>query len=320
MRFYAAPMEGITGYVFRNAHHRYYPGIDRYVTPFIVPNQNRSFGPRDRRDVLPEHNEGFTVIPQILTSHAGDFIKAALELKAMGYEEVNLNLGCPSKTVVTKGRGAGFLADIGKLETFLTEIYEKLDMKISVKTRIGISSPDEWEDLMKLYNKFRIEVLIIHPRSQQDYYKNQADWKVFGDALKASENPVCYNGDIFTVSDYEKLKDTFLPLQSVMVGRGLVADPQLVERIQSKTAPDKERLQAFHDEIYAGYQAYMSGERDVLFRMKELWFYLSWMFTDREPYIKKIRKSQRADEYENAVARLFREQELTEDGGFQPVM
>lgn len=316
MRFYAAPMEGITGYVFRNAHHRYYPGIDRYVTPFISPNQNRGFGPRERRDILPEHNEGLTVIPQILTSCAEDFIKAALELKKLGYGEVNLNLGCPSRTVVTKGRGAGFLAEPVKLERFLDEIFEKLDMRISVKTRIGINGPDEWEALMKLYNKFPIEVLIIHPRSQQDYYKNHADWKIFDDALKESKNPVCYNGDIFTVSDYDKLKASFPTLQTAMIGRGLAANPQLAERIRAATPPDPDRLRAFHDEIYRGYQEYMSGERDVLFRMKELWFYLSWMFTNQERYMKKIRKSQRAKEYEAAVESLFREQKLAEDGGF----
>lgn len=318
MEYYFAPMEGITGYVYRNAHHRYYPGVSKYFTPFIAPNQNRSFSPRELRDILPEHNEGLVVVPQILTNKAEDFVKAATELKKMGYEEVNLNLGCPSRTVVTKGRGSGFLAQMEKLEQFLDEIYSKLDMRISIKTRIGKDSFDEWDGLMNLYNKYEMEELIIHPRLQQDYYKNKTNLKVFGDALTASKNPVCYNGDIFTEADYMELTASFPELKSVMLGRGLIANPQLGEQVCGGVALDKDRLRAFHDEIYKGYQEYMSGDRDVLFRMKELWFYLSGMFTNQERYVKKIRKSERAGEYEAVIENLFREQGLAEDGGFSP--
>lgn len=105
-----APMEGITGYVYRSAHHALFPHVDRYFTPFLQPNQNHRFASRERNDVLPEHNKGITLIPQILTNRAEDFIWMAGELEALGYDEVNLNLGCPSGTVVTKYKGAGFLA------------------------------------------------------------------------------------------------------------------------------------------------------------------------------------------------------------------
>lgn len=356
MRYYFAPMEGITGFVFRNAHHRYFPGVDQYFSPFIAPNQNRSFSPRERRDVLPENNEGVKLIPQILTNRAEDFVRAALELKDMGYDEVNLNLGCPSKTVVTKGRGSGFLADPEKLERFLDEIYTRLDMKISVKTRIGMDCEEEWQELIKLYNRFPIKELIIHPRIQKDYYKNTPRMDIFAQAMKDSRNRVCYNGDIFTVEEYKKLTASFPELEAMMLGRGLIANPWLAAILEGtvpggkgagekrkaetgeteeigteetetevtgreetvKEAADKERLRAFHDEIYAGYETYMSGDRDVLFRMKELWFYLSCLFTDSEAYLKKIRKSGSGGEYRMVVDRLFREQKLQKECGFKP--
>lgn len=348
MRYYFAPMEGITGFVFRNAHHRYFPGVDQYYSPFIAPNQNRSFSPRERRDVLPGNNEGVRLIPQILTNRAEDFVRAALELKDMGYAEVNLNLGCPSKTVVTKGRGSGFLADTEKLERFLDEIYTRLDMKISVKTRIGMDCEEEWQELIKLYNRFPIKELIIHPRIQKDYYKNTPRMDVFAQAMKDSRNRVCYNGDIFTVEKYKKLTATFPELEAVMLGRGLIANPWLAAILEGtvpggkgtgekrkaetevtetevtgreetvKEAADKERLRAFHDEIYAGYETYMSGDRDVLFRMKELWFYLSCLFTNSETYLKKIRKSGSGGEYRMVVDCLFREQKLQKECGFKP--
>ena len=323
MRYYAAPMEGITGFVFRNAHHRYFSGVDKYYSPFIAPNQNRSFSPRERRDILPENNEGVRLVPQILTNRAEDFVKAARDMNALGYEEVNLNLGCPSKTVVTKGRGSGFLAEREKLYQFLDEIYTRLDMKISVKTRIGRDSEEEWPELLELYNRFPMEELIVHPRIQQDYYKNVPRWEVFGSALEGSRSPVCYNGDIFTVEDYEKLTAAFPKVEAVMLGRGLIANPWLAEMLAGAEAVEEEaackgRLRAFHDEIYAGYEGYLSGDRDVLFRMKELWFYLSCLFEHSEPYLKKIRKSSHGSEYRAVVDSLFLEQPLAVRAGFKP--
>ena len=66
-------------------------------------------------------------------------------MQEYGYNEVNLNLGCPSKTVVTKGRGAGFLDRPDELDKFLDEIFRKCDVKISIKTRLGMDAPDEFE-------------------------------------------------------------------------------------------------------------------------------------------------------------------------------
>ena len=113
MEFYFAPMEGITGYIYRNAHQKFFPGMDKYFTPFLSPNENRALNPKEKKDILREHNIDLYVTPQILTNRADFFLRAARELKEeYGYEEVNLNLGCPSGTVVSKGKGAGFLGDL----------------------------------------------------------------------------------------------------------------------------------------------------------------------------------------------------------------
>ena len=66
MLFYLAPMEGITGYIVRNAYAHYFPYIDKYFTPFIIPNKSRRLKTKELRDILPENNKGITIIPQIL--------------------------------------------------------------------------------------------------------------------------------------------------------------------------------------------------------------------------------------------------------------
>lgn len=180
MKIYLAPLEGITGYTYRRALYNCFGGFDKYFIPFILPNQKGHLSTREKKDIMPENNEGMYAVPQILTKNAEDFIQTAETLQEYGYNEVNLNLGCPSKTVVTKGRGAGFLDRPDELDKFLDEIFRKCDMKISIKTRLGMDDPEEFEDLLTIYNKYPLEELIVHARVQKDYYKIRHVWKHLG--------------------------------------------------------------------------------------------------------------------------------------------
>ena len=310
MNFYFAPMEGITGYIYRNAHHHYFSGIDKYFSPFIQPNQNECFHSREIQDVMPQHNEQIPLVPQILTNRADLFIITAKKLEQMGYKEVNLNLGCPSKTVVSKMRGSGFLKEPVLLQKFLEEIFSVLTMKISIKTRIGMENPEEFYDLIEIYNRFPISELIIHPRLQTDYYKNTPNLSIFSEACRLSKNPLCYNGDLFTSRHYEQFCREFQTIDRVMIGRGFLVNPALAAQIQSGMTLTKDTLRAFHDEIYEGYQKVMSGDRNVLFKMKELWFYLIHLFLSSEKTAKQIKKAEKLSVYEKIVDHLFSDSEL----------
>lgn len=329
MELYFAPLEGITGYIYRNAFHSFYTGVDKYFIPFISPNQNRALSPKEIRDVLPEHNRGMHAVPQILTNRAEHFLRAAELLeKEYGYKEINLNLGCPSRTVVSKGKGAGFLAKPTELDAFLREIFENVKIKVSVKTRVGMESPEEFPFLLEIFNGYPLHELIVHSRIQKDYYNNTPDWKVFAEALRKSKTPVCYNGDIFTLEDYRRLKEEFPIVENVMLGRGLLMNPALAEEIkedgikEKKTeekeirekeikaekkaeCADRRRLKAFHDRLYDDYKQMMSGDKNVLFKMKEFWSYAENLFPEEKKLMKEIKKSSRLCDYEAAVRKLL---------------
>lgn len=323
MRFYMAPMEGITGYVYRNAYHRYFPPMDKYFTPFIVPNQNRTLKSRELNDVLPEHNQGMKVIPQILTNKSQDFLWCAGNLGELGYREVNLNLGCPSGTVVSKGRGAGFLSEPDKLDAFLEEIFLKTESAVSVKTRLGMWDESEFEDLMEVFNRYPLEELIIHPRVREDYYKNQPRLQGFAYGLTESRNPVCYNGNVADRESFRQIRDRFPQVDSVMLGRGVIANPGLVEALKGEeegcrqegrlSEPLKTRFISFHQSLLEGYREVMSGERNVLFKMKELWTYMDSLFEGGSKLKKQIKKAERLEEYQAAVEMLFQEAEWRGD-------
>ena len=309
MNLYFAPLEGISGYIYRNAQADYFEKADKYYSPFLAPNQNRSISPKEYKDIAPEHNEDITLVPQIMANNAEIFLKAAQELEQLGYKEINLNLGCPSRTVVTKYRGAGFLAKPDALEQFLEEVYSKLNIRLSLKTRLGMEDEEEFEHLLDIYNKFPVSELIIHPRVQTDYYKNTPRMESFLNALEKSKNPVVYNGDIFNKEKYQQVMKQ-MDVSGVMLGRGVLANPALFGEIRGTEKLSKERLWEFHERLLADYTQEMSGERNVLFKMKELWFYLAWSFTNTEKYEKKIRKAQHLSDYRLVVKQLFFEQEL----------
>lgn len=310
MKFYLAPMEGITVFVYRNAYASLFGEMDKYFTPFIMPNQKRIFRTREFRDVLPEHNEGLYVVPQILTRKAEEFQKTAEKLKEMGYQEVNLNLGCPSKTVVSKGKGSGFLKDLDELDEFLDQIFERVDLKISVKTRIGMFDPEEFEEILEVYNRYPLHELIIHPRVQEQFYNGHVHMDVFEDAFQKSVNPVCYNGDILLPDDVRNLSERFPDLEAVMIGRGILRNPALVCQIRGGEKLTKEKLFALHDMVYEGYQQYISGEKNVLFKMKDFWNNPIQMLTNHKKYAKKIRKAQRLSDYEKIIRLLYEEQDV----------
>ena len=228
----------------------------------------------------------------------------------MGYNEVNLNLGCPSGTVVSKNRGSGFLVKQEALDAFLDEIYTASVTKISVKTRIGKDDPEEFYELIEIFNKYPMEEIIIHPRIQKDFYKNKPNLNVFRDALSLSKNPVSYNGDICTVNDYNEFTSAFPSVDTVMIGRGFIANPGLINDIKNNIKLDKNLLKEFHDKLYEDYKGYLYGDRNVLFKMKELWFYMIPLFSDNAKYAKKIKKSEKLRDYEETVTSLFREQDI----------
>lgn len=329
MRTSFAPMEGITGYVFRNAHRAVYRGADRYFTPFLAPGASHVLSSREKNDILPENNRNVCLIPQILTNRAEDFLWLCGVLADYGYREVNLNLGCPSGTVTAKKKGAGFLLFRGELDRFLESVFEgiyseELPVRVSVKTRIGMEDPGEFPDLLAIYNRYPLSELIIHPRIRNDYYEGFPRMEYFRTGLMESAAPVSYNGNLFSAADakavakeWEKVRPGME--QSFMLGRGAVASPWIFEEICHESdkpcsAGDiRDRFIRFHDLLLEGYEEIMSGDRNVLFKMKELWFYLGCHFPGCEKEMKRIKKAQKLSDYRDAAARLMADSRFDAD-------
>lgn len=299
-----APMESITGPVFRRVHKEIYGGVDNYFTPFLVANKNHSFKRRETREFIPYDPN---LIPQVLASNPQDFIWAAKVLKEAGYSEVNLNLGCPMPTVVTKKKGAGLLRDLDYLDCYLGEIFEGEDLpNISIKTRTGFENSDNAADIGKLYAKYPIAEVIIHPRSREEYYNGTVDMNAFHKMREQLSCPVCYNGDIRSAEDFERLRKEIPDINHFMIGRGLLANSALALEIRGKK--DKTGTKILCNYLTVLWDEYVKDsldEKSILFKMKELWYYLEWRYPEAAEEIKEIKKSKTAVEYKVLVKKVL---------------
>lgn len=289
MELYFAPLEGVTDFTFRMTHRKYYGGPDRYYIPFLTPTQTHVLAPKERREVLPAHNLDTHAVPQLLTKSSEDFNWAAQVLKDLGYGMVNLNLGCPSGTVVPKGKGSGFLADPDRLDAFLEEVFTAGVLPVSVKTRLGLRNPEEFDEILEIYAKYPLAELIIHPRTREEMYQGPLHPEYYEKAVTALSCPVCYNGDIRTADQIRALADRQTPPAAVMIGRGLIADPGLALRWQGKK-PAAETFGAFCDELSLAYLERFGSQKNTLMRMKHLWSYWLEDHPQGEKLWKKMRK------------------------------
>ena len=297
MRYYFAPMEGITDSIYRRLHHKYFGGVDRYYMPFLSPTIHRQLTHKEDRELPMAEAEAFVAVPQVLTKVPEDFLWAAQVCKDRGYDEVNLNVGCPSGTVVSKGKGSGMLRDLDALDGFLENVFSRSPLPISVKTRLGLEDPEEFPAVLEVFNRYPIKELTVHPRVRKQFYDGDVYLDSFRYALENSRNPLCYNGDIRSKAE----ADGILGVEAVMIGRALVGDPGML----LPGGTDVKMLEAFHNELLETYTEVFGGGRNAMFRLKENWHMLIGHFEGSEKLWKRLRKTTDLAEFKAITAEIF---------------
>lgn len=305
MKLFFAPMEGVAHHLFRQAQAACFRPADEYFMPFICP-KNHALTHREKADIDPKNNVGVHAIPQILVNDPEAFLWGAQLLCDLGYDEVNLNLGCPSSTVVRKGRGAGFLAETEKLRRFFDEVFAKSPLPVSLKTRLGMSDPAEFETLLSIYNAYPVKRLIIHPRVREEQYGGEVHLDWFAYAERESRAPVIYNGDLFTAEKILAFDEAHPYISGIMCGRGFLLHPGLYGLCRGEKE-SVEKLEAFHAMLYEGYRKDIGTEAFVIMKMKEVWAMLGRGQGLEKKTMKQIHKSSRYEGYEAAVRAAMEE-------------
>lgn len=306
----SSPLQGFTDFRFRNAFHKHFGGIDTFYSPYIKLNGKLVVKGSYERDILPENNTTLEVIPQIITNDAEEFLFVAKYVQQMGYKELNWNLGCPYPMVAKCGMGSGLISNTSQIEHILKRVHNETDIIVSMKMRMGYENPTEILDVFPILEQYPIKNIAIHARIGKQLYKGGVDLDSFQKCLDTSKQKIYYNGDITSVAKFKELQERFPSIDHWMIGRGLIADPFLPSMIKNNTTDyPKNRFEifeAFHDEIYQQYDAYLQGPTPIRMKMLGFWEYFSESFSNPQKTFKKIKKAGNSKNYEAAVKEIFK--------------
>jgi tRNA-dihydrouridine synthase B len=306
----SSPLQGFTDFRFRNAFHKYFGGIDTFYSPYIKLNGKLVVKGSYERDILPENNSTLEVIPQIITNDAEEFLFVAKYVQQFGYKELNWNLGCPYPMVAKCGMGSGLISNTSQIEHILKRVHNETDIIVSMKMRMGYENATEILDVFPILDQYPIKNIAIHARIGKQLYKGGVDLDSFQKCLDTSKQKIYYNGDITSVEKFRTMQERFPSIDHWMIGRGLIADPFLPSMIKNNTTEYPENryeiFEAFHDEIYKEYDAYLSGPTPIRMKMLGFWEYFSESFSNPQKTFKKIKKAGNSKNYEATVKEIFR--------------
>ena len=326
----SSPLQGFTDFRFRNAQNKFFGGIDTFYSPYIRLNGKLEIKNSYHRDLLPENNEGLEVIPQVLTNDADEFIFVAKYVQSLGYKELNWNLGCPypmvarpknppniagqkqsalSQIANKSGMGSGLISNTEKINHILERAHTETDIIVSMKMRLGYESPQEILDVLPILDQYPIKNIAIHARLGKQLYKGGVDLEGFQNCIDTTKHKLYYNGDITSVTQFQKMQQRFPSIDHWMIGRGLIADPFLPNMIKNNTFEyPKNKMEVFnqfHDTLYEGYSESLSGATHILLKMHHLWEYFSVLFSNPHKVHKNIKKAKSIKNYEATVKEII---------------
>ena len=297
---YLAPLQGFTDFVYRQVYSQLFSGIDAFFIPYISVKNNELLR-KYEKEVLPVNNPQTRVIPQVLAASAEEILFLSNYLSALGYHEINLNLGCPYPMVTKRGMGAGLLPFPDKIEHILAAFFKNSRLKLSVKMRAGLVSANEIEHVVPVLNQFPLSEVILHPRVAKQLYAGDIIDSAFEFAAASLKHRLVYNGDVNSADDYRQISQKFPEINDFMMGRGVLMNPFLPAEIKNmhfNQTEKKEKLVEFHRLMFEEYLTVMDNPGNALNKMKQFWSWFSFNFENQRKLNKQIQKSKGITDYQ----------------------
>ena len=300
-----APLQGHTDDVYRRIHHQLIGGIEHYYTPFVRVEAG-DIRSKDRRDIDPKNNEGVPVVPQIIFKNRKEFTYLIDEIEALGYHDIDLNMGCPFPLQAKHGRGSGILPHPDVVEGIAQAIKERAQLAFSVKMRLGWDNAEEWKPILNILNDTPLTHITLHPRTGVQQYKGDIDHEAFERFYEECHHPIIYNGDLTTLEQLHDMEERYPRLAGLMLGRGLLARPTLAkEYAEGREWSHEEHirnLRSLHEQLTEQYSHIVKGDAQLHSKLRTFWEYTEPLI-GRKPY-KKIMKSGNLRNYMSAIEEL----------------
>jgi tRNA-dihydrouridine synthase len=293
MDIYFAPLQGFTEDIYRRLHHKLVGGVAQYYSPF-VRLEHGGVRSKDARDVRPEFNLDVPFTPQVIAKDVHEFKVLVDYLVALGYRQIDLNMGCPFPLQARHGRGSGLLQNPEQVKDILGCMHSYPEVTFSVKMRLGQESIDEGMKILPLLNDAPLSQITLHPRLGNQQYKGEVDLEGFAHFAEMIKHPLVYNGDLRTPEDIQRIAHDFPNLKGVMIGRGLLARPSLAVEYQEGEAWSAQQRVRLISNIHEHYHEHLAdiipGEGQLLTKLQSFWEYMDEDLLGRKA-LKKVRKA-----------------------------
>ena len=302
MEYLLAPLDGLTDWRYRQAYAETIGGLSRAIAPFVTLVAGRVVRLSHLRDLWPENNTAMQVEPQILGNEEAYFPAMATALRHLGYDTLNWNLGCPIRSVAAKRRGSGLLPHGEQIDRFLNKACAaQADMAMSVKIRLGYRDRDEIWPLLEVFNRYPLRYVAIHPRTGVQGYGGEPDLDFLERILPQVQHRVYYSGNIFTVSDAERLQQRFPSIDTCLLGRGVLSDPLLPLRLRGEGFSAEEarsKCIALMQALYENHEKDGIRPVSILKRMKGYWVRLNHqLYGLNDEWIIRLKKVNTEQDY-----------------------
>jgi nifR3 family TIM-barrel protein len=297
-----APMEGVTDAPYRELMEFLYPEWDYLACDFLrVPSSHtypdkhviKHFGTKLK------HKTMF----QILTSENAKTAETAKQIETLGYPWLDLNIGCPSKTVCKNHGGSSLLKEPKILQRIVKDIRSNFKHRFTVKMRIGYSDDSHFVTILKMLEDEGVEAITIHARTREQLYKGRANWDYIAQAVNTVNIPIIGNGDIWNAHDIDAIQQQ-TNCHAVMIARGALQSPWLASTFKQHIYdehPDKimKRIRHYLEHIIHT-NSHLS-EDVLLKKLKGLSHYLYTPLPNGEELKRKILRAQRLSSLVNQV-------------------
>ena len=315
-----APMEGITDGPYRMAIQEAFPEWNYLSTDFLrIPSQGiysekkiiEHFGIDEK--FLPKalKNTSF----QILTTMKSSTAEHVQKIESLGFEHLDLNVGCPSKKVNGNLGGAYLLRDLPSLKHIIKEIRANFKGVFTAKIRIGYHNDQDFIDILKLLEDEGVEAITLHARTRDQLYEGRADWSYIKKAVDTVNIPLIGNGDCWSLHDIQEMFDQ-TGCHAIMMGRGALKTPWMATLWEEY----KDQMHNLNDELIHGqrksymdyyfhlldrnYKRKAMDDEQILKRFKAFSRYLFDDYEDFESVRSRFLRSRTLNEFQTHLERL----------------
>ena len=231
MKIYIAPMAGITDYSFRKILEKFSP--DFLFTEMVNSHLLATYDKTTETELL-KYDSLKNTGTQVFGSDEEEIVYSFQKLEEMGFKKINLNMGCPQPKIIKNGAGSALLLNRAFIDNLICKLKKHLssETEISIKIRTGYKNFSEPEFYLNLANKYQLDFICIHGRTQEQIYSGKADWDIIRKLGTLPRNvDFIGNGDLFEPHDIvQKINNS--NLDGIMLARGVIGNPWLIPQIK----------------------------------------------------------------------------------------